>query len=342
MSFLTPIHSGLDLSDLVIRVASVRTKRQGPTLDHWQEILLPEGLIVDGEIIRPDEVIRRLKILWEKTLPTPLRSRQVIACLPDRKTFVKRITLRVSPGDPSLAQRVAEEFPQHIPFNPDEVFLDWCRLPGKQPREANVLIAAAPKALTLRYIETIEKAGLIVEALEMESIAIARSLFPSQLPTETLLIVDLGGTRTTVIGISQATVLFSSSLPFSGMLLTRTITQSLHLSLMDAERAKALYGLARDRAKGSISRALQRPLLDFVTQLKEIVRFSQNHFPESGPVKKILICGGGSQMIGFPEFLEEHIQLPVRIGLPNLQTHEDFPRGRLPSFSTAIGLALHP
>lgn len=331
---------GLDLSDLVLRAVTL-SRGPKPRLEAFQEVLLPPGLITEGEIQRVLEVAGRIRTLLQHADPSPIRRTFVVGSLPDRRTFVKLITLPEAPSSLDVEAAIRQQVSQHIPFSAEDVYLDWQPVPVKGSRPA-YLVGAAPKPLVTAYLEALEAAGLTVIGLEMESVALARAVLPEPWPTPATFVMDLGGTRTTVVAVARGVIQFAANLPFSGNLFTQTIARELRLSFTDAEKLKVLYGLSRTKGRGTVSRCLNRPLADLVRKLFELQRFLANHFPEAGQLESCVVTGGGARLTGFPEYLANELKVSVVLGDPtrHLQRPTIIPIARLPSFTTAIGLAL--
>lgn len=334
------ISVGLDISDAVLRVVALQRGRPA-RVNAFQELLLPAGLIIEGEIREPRLVAEKLRLLLDHAMPRRIRTRTVSASLPDRRTFVKLIPLPTA-TTPALAEDVVRnQLSQHFPFSPEDVYLDWTAVQSKP--QPSAVVASAPRALVDQYVATLRLAGVEPVSLEMESLAIARAVLGADEAIPTF-IVDLGGTRTTALITVNAVVQFSSSLPQSGGQLTHAVAETLHISQMDAERLKVLYGLTRGRARGTIARALQAPIAELSRALLGLLRYYANHFPAGSPVQRCVLTGGGAQMLGLPEALTSALNVPVIIGDPArlLKRPVPIPAGRLPSFTTALGTALHP
>ncbi len=332
---------GIDISDLVLRAVTLKHHGRRFTLQSFQELLLPPGLIVDGEILSPQTIAMKIRTLLQHAAPSGIRRRYAIACLPDRKTFVKLIQIPASSTVPS-ADVIREQMMQHIPFTADDIFFDWQTIGPAHNGSQAVLIGAAPKPLVASYIETLELTGLTIQALEMESLSISRAILPDPFPEEPLLIVDLGGTRTTVIVTAQRTIQFSSSLPFSGSTLTQRLAQAQHLTIDDAEKLKCLYGLDATKAKGTVTKVLRTAMQELAESLKEHLTFFENHFAGARPVTRIVLTGGGAQMPNLQAGFGTLMRLPVTLGNPlqRIVGRPRIPATRLPSFTTALGLAL--
>jgi len=90
-----------------------------------------------------------------------------------------------------------------------------------------------------------------------------------------------------------------------------------------------------------------------IEQIKRYLSYYQTHashehlLPDGKGVAKILLCGGGANLKGLPEFLNTYFKIPVEIGnpwiniLPEPQKEVlELPLEKSLSYATALGLAL--
>ena len=95
------------------------------------------------------------------------------------------------------------------------------------------------------------------------------------------------------------------------------------------------------------------PLLEnFTERIKQYVDYLKSfegiEFVPDGKVGRIILCGGGANLIGLTDFLSYNLGLPVEVGNPliNISKFTCFKKGEIPkkeemlSYTTALGLAL--
>lgn len=337
-----PAVFGLDFSDHVVKAVELRHDRHGVKLRALAERGIPDGWCVDGEIHEPSKIAQLIRTMLAEPLQGKFSTKACVASLPEQHTFVKLITLGTfAPEERAEAVRWAAS--QHLPFNIEEVELDAEFHPelgaGKDLR---VLIGAAPKNLVESVTTVLTSAGLHPVGLDLESTALARAMAaPHDKATE--FIIDLGGNRTTVCIVYQGVVHFSSNLPFSGENLTRTVASRLHLSTVEAEKAKRIFGLSTTRGRGRVRAALLPEFHALSEKLREIITFTQNHFPTLPPVQRVSLAGGGALLGGVRELFAEELKLPIEefhVAVQDTGSKNELPVGLRMRFSTAIGLAL--
>lgn len=331
---------GLDISDLSLRLFLLKKQKEVFKTLAYGEKILPPGLIVDGEIKKPNLVSKTLKELIKKPTFGHVLNQAVIACLPEPKTFIKIIQTPWS-KESNLTETIEEGVKKHIPLSLDEAYLDWQISEIKENEWLEMLIGVAPRQIVDSYTDLLKNSGLMPIALEIEAAAINRSLFKQGLiPEKSGIIIDLGATRTSLIIHARAMILFTISVAISGEQLTQTIAQKTGLPPKQAEKLKITYGLNLGVKNKAARQAILPIINNLIKRLKETIDFFQIHFPNQPPIQEITLCGGGANLIGLTQFLSKNLSLKVKLANPliNLITP---PKIKSPLvYTTAIGLAI--
>ena len=343
---------GLDISELSLKLIKLKEKRNRVFLESYNEIDVPPGIIVNAEIEKPEKLISLIGKLIKTAKGKMIFNREVISVLPEPKTFIKLIRIPYPKEETNLAEAIGKEAEHHIPLPLAEMYFDWqiIRNPfyQEEPDKIYILVGACKKNVTDQYTDLLEKADLVPLTLEIEPVAIARSLIKeegSEIANFAQIIIDLGAIRTGLTLFDHGTIQFSLSLPISGTEITETIAKSLELTLNQAEKMKIFCGLDKKRCRGSIRKILHNRIDELVLNIKNAINFYKNHFSRTNKVEKIILCGGGANFLGLPEFLSQKLNLKVTQGNPwaNITCRErnfPVPEDKSLSFTTAIGLAL--
>jgi len=275
----------------------------------------------------------------------PVDGKWVVATLPEIHSFIKVIHL------PKEAKDVIDDdifmiAKQHIPFDEESYYLDWQILPDFEEGMTRILIGAAPKYIVDMYTYLIESLGLGILSLEIEALAIARSLITAnKLYTgEARAILDVGATQSALIVYDYEAIQFSKTLPFSGELLTTAIMQSLKETQEKAEEIKRMYGVKYTKKYGKALNVIKDSLDTFIDTIEQSFQFYYSHFPHTNTVTHVTMSGGATNTPHLPELLTERLGITCAPGKvwKNLGLHP----GSLPNeaaslgFATAIGLAL--
>ena len=330
---------GLDFSDYILRLINIE-KNQIVTSG---EILVPSGLIKNGMIEKPDKVAQLIKKMLQTVKGKKVKTKYVNACLPEQKTFIKVIAL--PPHQKIDFESVlAEEITKHIPYNIEEIYIDW--QPVAPPEENKILVGVAPKDIVNNYQKVITLADLIPLVLEIEAASITRCLIKKiEKERYAQIILDIGFNRTSLIVYDNQTVQFSISIPISGDSITKTIAKTLDLTYQEAEKAKIICGFDEKKCDRALFRLLKPVMIGLINKINEAISFYQNHFSGGQEIKKIVLCGGGANFKNFDQIITAETGLAVEKAniLINL-SHEPpvsiLPKNKYLSYISAIGLAL--
>ena len=139
---------------------------------------LPEGLVVDGEIVDVDLFARELKAFVNQY---KLRGRSVQVAVSNQKVIVRNIDMPEMTED-ELRGAIEFQAQDYIPIPVDEVVLDF-QVVGKQvnPDGASrqeVLLVAAQRTMISTFLGAIKQAGLKVAGIDVSSMALVRALLP--------------------------------------------------------------------------------------------------------------------------------------------------------------------
>lgn len=271
--------------------------------------------------------------------------------MPEARSFVRLLNM-AKMSDSEIEGAIPWELEQDIPMPVDQVYLDW-EVVSKSDDKLAVLVAATQKDYVDSLIDTLKLARLKPVALELESQAVARCLIRRQDAAETVLILDIASVQTSFIIVENGFLTYTSSIPMAGNAVTESIARNLSISAAEAEKLKKDIGLISEN-KRNVREAIL-PILDsIVDEIKNVVRFHEDHNVNHKPINKIMLCGGSARLLGIADYISARINLgsskplgKVQLGDPwtNLSiTKMDksvplTPESAL-GFATAIGLAL--
>jgi len=344
---------GLDINDLSLKVVKLKKSRGGFRLVSFNEVKIAPDIINDGVIKNEEALAKIIKSACDTVKGKKLNTKYVIASLPEEKSFLQVIQMpKMSLEQLNLS--VPLEAENYIPIPVEEAYLDFQVIaPVKDYlNRLEVLIVAVPKKIADSYVSCFKKAGLIPVALEAESEAIARALVKKETKSGLLILVDFGENNTDFIVFSGSSIRFTCSLPISSQLITKAISESLKISIEEAEKLKIEYGLTGGKDANvteQISQIISPILKDLSEQIKKYLNFYRDHssfeylLPD-GKTEKILFCGGGASLKGLTEFMSRNLEIPVELGDPTsnfiAKKIKNIAKENLMHFTTAIGLAL--
>ncbi|MDD5039796.1 MAG: type IV pilus assembly protein PilM [Patescibacteria group bacterium] len=346
--FTNPI--GLDISDFKIRFMQFRDRSRGRRiLQSVGEIAVPQGYIESGFIKNEQGVISTIQALFLQPLFGKPNTKFINASLPEKRIYIKKIIIPDVPEN-ELRGAVSWGIEQSIPVTLDDAYFDWQvlkRFTVNNERKLQILVSVAPRLLVDSYTVVIKKAGFVPVNLENESLAISRALIdPAAQLKGSLLIIDLGKSRTNLMVYEQNTVTYTTSFEISGNEMTKTIAHTMSLSTDEAEKAKIICGLDARKARGKIKQLLEEIINRLVFNINEQLNYYNNYIEGAHAIQTILLTGSVSEMHGLPQYLREQLKMTVLVGDPWSQLAQKQKKNKPHyevnpfSFTTAIGLAL--
>ncbi|OGE82791.1 MAG: hypothetical protein A3B10_03880 [Candidatus Doudnabacteria bacterium RIFCSPLOWO2_01_FULL_44_21] len=296
---------GLDISDTAIKVMEISKIGDKLVPSAFANVPLSDKVINNHMIISEERLAEYIRRAIDKA--GKVNTRFVVCSVPEAKSFVRVVTLPKMPED-EIETAIPYELEQDIPIPIDQVYLDWHIL--KQTEEKmEILVTAAPKEYIDALIQTLELAKLTPLAMELESQATARALIGSEDMKKTLLIVDLATQQTSFIIVDKGGIEYTSSVPIAGNAFTESIARNLGINKPDAENVKRAMGLTSESKQGSVRDAIL-PILDsIIDEIKNVIKFFENHDIDKRTIGDIILCGGTAQLLGVADYVSTRINL---------------------------------
>jgi type IV pilus assembly protein PilM len=319
----TPI--GLDISDLSLKALELRKQGDKIKIQAIGRAYLQKGIVDNGEIKQKSEFLKYVKKILSEPLFGKFTSTDIVASLPESRTFIKFIQLANSED---IKGSLVSELEKNIPVDLSELYCDW-QVIDKANNIISVLVGAAPKSIVDQYKSYFDEINLSLVALEIEPVAIARCILTEENPKnkqpriKNYGILDIGAKRTSLTIYSKNTILFSLSLPISGNGITETIANQLEISPEQAEKAKLICGLDELKAQGVIKTILTDMIKVLSQKILEAINYNNMHFSERGPISRIYLSGGGANIKNLDKILTENLLIETLRSDPLINLNED-------------------
>jgi cell division protein FtsA len=223
--------------------------------------------------------------------------------------------------------------------------------------EANVHIVTGARTHNQNVLTCVNKSGIAVRELVLEQLAAAEAVLTSDEREMGVLLMDLGAGTTDYAVFLEGNVVHTNVLPVGAGHFTNDISVVLRTPLEDAERIKKRYGCAlhslvteNDAIEvptvgGRASKILTRQELTNILEPRavEIAKLVYRDLEKVGLEKEIrsgiVLTGGGAEMDGMVEVVEQTFNQQARKGVPvGLGGLADTVNG--PEWAAAAGLLL--
>lgn len=291
--------------------------------------------------------------------PTPLDLEPVLKRLAESGD-VKNITISVcgsaviiryvnfpKMNDIELKQALKFEAQKHIPFPLTEVNLDaYILKPDLVDNKMLVLLVAAKKELITQRLKSFETAGLNVNIIDIDSLALINAFNfnysgNDNLKNKTIALLNIGASFSNLNILESGIPHLSRDIHIAGNNFTQRLQEALGLDFKSAEELKLNPDKARQK---SVNLAVESVLSNLAAELR--TSFDYYESQSASNVEKIFLSGGGAKFLGLKEMLTNLLGIEVEYWNPvrqiNLSSNID--QEKINSLSNqlavAIGLAM--
>ncbi len=337
----------VDIGSTSVRAVEVSGSKSQATLVRFLEIALPEGAVSRGEVIEAHTVGGIIKRIWSTG---GFKSKNIVLGMGNQRVLARDLTVPRA----SLAQ-IREALPFQVqdmlPVPVNEALLDFYPISESMTDNGPVahgLLIAAIKDAVLGNVKAAQQAGLNPLNVDLIPFALCRILISRPKLTGTTVLIDVGANAASVVIAIDGVPQFVRIIPAGGDDLTHAIKLKLEIDTAEAEALKRRLGLASQIATDQERRAVEtiyEVTGELLASLRNTIRYFMNLRAQE-PISRILVTGGGAQLLGLSEALAEMTQLPVIAAdplatiavSPNLD--KDAVNRSRTSLTVALGLAL--
>ena len=331
----------LDIGTNSMRIIQLAgDERSGWALIHYAYIPIDQKLTADTTELGRKHLGEAIMGAVEQA---GIKTKSVAVGLPANKTFTSVVETDTLP-EKELAKVFKYEIDKYVPMPLDDAKADYIilGLSPNNPQKTEVLVSSVAKAYAEPLLETIEKTGLNVIAMEPEPLAMARALaIPGAL--DATLIVDFGEKATDLVIMYQNQPRLVRSIPGGIAQLIGAVATGLNVKEEQARQFILKFGLSEEKVEGQVFKVLGPSLDSYASELAKSVRFFQSKYL-NGKVGGVVLSGYASIIPLFPEYIEAKTGIPAMRGNPwqLVRTTPEQQHALMPvasEFAVAIGLS---
>jgi type IV pilus assembly protein PilM len=336
---------GVDISSTSVKILELSHDNGRYQVESYASEPLPANAVIEQSIGDEEAV----GLVIKKALgQVRSRSKKAAIAVAGSAAITKNIEVNGGLSDDEMDYQIRIEADQYIPYPLEEVALDWeVQGPSEVAGNVNVLLAACRLENVELRKDALEIGGLETDIVDIEAFCTERAyeLIQSQLDDseniETVAVVDIGATMTTLSVLHQGKTIYTREQLFGGKQLTEEIMRRYGLSEEEAIRAKMEGGLPDDYEAEVLG-----PFRDSVVQ--QISRSLQFFYSSSqyNDVDYIILAGGTSSIIGLDQLTQDKMGISAIVANPfvNMTLSQKVNASMLnndaPSLMIACGLAM--
>ena len=294
---------GLDVGSRYVKVVQVSHAGQAPEVSR---ILMRPLATSDDDPRAGASVAKAISALFRDP---GLRRREVVTGVGGHDVIARRIELeRMKPSE--LREVIRWEAEQHLPFDVASVELDFQILGSGDPMD--VLLVAAKRDLVHDAIEVVHAAGLAVEVLDVDGLALSNALIHNHpaVAEGVVMAADIGWETTTVVVVEEG-------IP--------TVTRDFHVgvhSLCQAARretgleARSTEAMIRSqRVSPGLQTVIELAADEMAAGLGRASAFLKTRPADLG-LGRVYLSGGGARIPGLAEALGRILSVETHIANP--------------------------
>ncbi|NMC96002.1 MAG: cell division protein FtsA [Deltaproteobacteria bacterium] len=232
-----------------------------------------------------------------------------------------------------VGRKILHILPQSYVIDGQEGIKDPIGMSGVR-LEAKVHIVTGAIAAIQDIEKSVNRVGLDIDGIVLEQLAAGEAVLSSDEKELGVVLVDIGGSNTSVTIFSESSIKHTAILPVGGNYLTSDISTGLRTPLSEAEKIKIRHGCAmtsmipKDETirvpslGGREDREVSRQILGRIVEprMEEILNLAYNEVVKFGfedlLAAGVVLTGGTSLLEGISELAEKIFDMPARKGIP--------------------------
>ena len=238
---------GVDIGSNLIKVAEVRPGRNGLEVVALGVAPTPQEAFDNSMIVDANLLGQAVKNLIKQS---GISTNQSVSSISGPSSVVVRVIDVPPMNEAELAEAMKWEVERQVPFPIEQLVADFQKIERpegySEGQNIEVLLAVAQQDVIDRHVEMLFAAGLKPKAIDVEQLAVGRTLLDMGLtssePGHAVIIVNIGASNTDVGIFRDRLLTFPRSIPLAGDNITRAIAELLQVDLATAENYKREVG----------------------------------------------------------------------------------------------------
>ena len=334
---------GVDIGSHAVKVCQLKRSGNGYTIVALGSAVLPEGAVDDGTLYESKIVGDSISTLFKNL---KIKNKKIGFSISGYSVIVKKVNLAVM-DNAELEAHIMEEAEQYIPFDIEDVYLDFqdLKTQGSDGDRTDVMLVAAKKEIVDDYLEMIYELNLDPVIVDVDGFALENTYEFNYQTKENVALVDIGASKMNINILSDGISVVARDIIVGSRQITEQIQNTFDIEFEDAEALKLGYVAAEDKQK-EIEEIFTTTCTQWVLEIKKAIDLYHSNHP-TRPLTRLILSGGGAKVTGLADFLTKDTGLSVEIFNPftNLKSNKRkidprYLHSVAPEMAIATGIAL--
>jgi len=335
---------GLDIGSHAVKICEMAATGTGYKLVALGSALLPPDSLEDGALQNPEAVGKAITSLVNNL---KIKNKKVAISISGYSVIVKKINLAAM-SEEALGKHIESEAEQYIPFDIEDVYLDFQNLKTNADDDRmDVMLVAAKREVVDGYLNMLRAAGLQPVVVDVDAFALENAFEANFGLEDNVALVDIGASKMNINIISQGSSILARDVVLGSRQLTEQIQNLFGISFAEAEGLKTGEFAPKEKQQ-ELETLFTNTCSQWVTEVKRAIDFYYSNNPDE-TISKIILSGGGAKIQGLLEFFEKETDIAVEIFNPFKQAAVDdrtidpsYLKSIAPEMALAAGLATRP
>ena len=336
---------GVDIGSHAVKVCQLKRTDKAYAVVNLGSATLPEDAVDDGTLNDPEAVGKAISQLFKNL---KIKKKKIGFSISGYSVIVKKVNLAVM-TEKELEEHIQSEAEQYIPFDIDDVYLDFQDLKTNEEGSdrTNVMLVAAKKEIVDDYLEMLEGLNLQPVIVDVDGFALENTYEYNYPKDENVALVDIGASKMNINIISKGVSVVARDIVVGSRQLTEQIQNAFDLDFNEAEALKLGHIPAGEKQQ-QIEEIFSTTCTQWVLEIKKAIDlYHANNADEQ--LARLVLSGGGAKVAGLAEFLNNETGIPVELFNPfanmtvnNKKIDVDYLNTIGPEMAIATGIAIRP
>jgi type IV pilus assembly protein PilM len=275
---------GVDIGSHSIKVCQLKSYGENYKIIAVGSAVIPPNAVEDGVLQEPLEVSKILSALIKNL---KIKNKKIGISISGYSVIVKKINLEDMDNE-SLTTYINEEAEQYIPFDLDDVYIDFQKLPNKKevPDRCDIMLVAAKKEVVNDYINMLNELKLNTVLVDVDCFALENIWETVSGRSGNVALVDIGASKMNINILSEGVSVLARDVVVGSEQLTDQLANSLGIDYQQAEKIK--LGIASsEEFKETVEKIFNQTCTQWVLEIKKAIDLYSANNPDK-PLKAIV------------------------------------------------------
>lgn len=345
MSKKETLITGVDIGSSAVKICQLEKTSKGYNLLSLGSAALPPDSVEDGVLQDPEEVGRVVAALFKNL---KIKNNKVGLSISGYSVIVKKIRLETMEEE-ELYKYINNEAEQYLPFERDEVYLDFqdMQTAAGGGKQTDIMLVAAKKDVVDDYLEMMREQKLNPVLVDIDGFALENIWEEMTGMSDDAILVDIGAGKMNINIISGGFSVLARDIAAGSEQLTEQIADELDLEYEEANKIKLGVVSAGEHVE-LLKEIFNETCIQWVLEIKKAMDLYLANHPGK-PIMRMFLSGGGSKVEGLKSFIERETGLEVisfnpfvNMKINTKKIDPDYVQAIAPEMVIAAGLAIRP